>query len=563
MDGGARDLERGLNSERLQPAEPSHDPEREDGAGIEPANNAETVENSGESDEHREPQVSLNISIWEFRPGPDPWKKREFTPDLEPTRLGDGVTVRLYLAEDTATATLEGIRNIQGVGVRQEFFNYHKLNDPPSDCSDFRDYFFIKWPRCLRQTPRQWKIEDRISSKRPWDLDSIIDPEKLFQDHNRYLKVKLYCRPHAPLEPKPTELSHLPAPVHPDGRTVDGNDGERERFQVMRENISYYFKRVDGGFIGDISLVLLHIITFSTLTYSISGIIICDAPPELEIEDRKYKFGKLFSNEKTRIPCFEAFEGCYIRFLNTLKHRTENDDNVAQAFEGNPAATTRDILLRFILDDHMEILPRLSLALDYIDENMWDNSILRSHLEHWRIFFGLWRKLLWHYARAFEYIINNCDLTQCACTIVTATAANNDGRYRDMRPEFATLAKDINNIKTRVDSTFTAIMSTMGIVESQKAIAQAETISQLTNLAFFFIPLTLTAGIFGMNIVVGAVLSSFYKHIPVILPPACDCSTQSSERAMRVNERVYRDGISLSNSGCGFSPPPSSLSSHT
>ena len=45
-------------------------------------------------------------------------------------------------------------------------------------------------------------------------------------------------------------------------------------------------------------------------------------------------------------------------------------------------------------------------------------------------------------------------------------------------------------------------MSTMAIVESQKAIAQAETITKLTNLAFFFILLTLTASIVGMKMTV-------------------------------------------------------------
>ena len=42
----------------------------------------------------------------------------------------------------------------------------------------------------------------------------------------------------------------------------------------------------------------------------------------------------------------------------------------------------------------------------------------------------------------------------------------------------------------------------MAIVESQKAIAQAETIAKLTTLAFFSIPPTLAASIFGKNMTV-------------------------------------------------------------
>jgi len=40
----------------------------------------------------------------------------------------------------------------------------------------------------------------------------------------------------------------------------------------------------------------------------------------------------------------------------------------------------------------------------------------------------------------------------------------------------------------------------MSIVESKRAILQTETVSKLTQLAFFFIPLTLVATVFGMNI---------------------------------------------------------------
>ena len=43
-------------------------------------------------------------------------------------------------------------------------------------------------------------------------------------------------------------------------------------------------------------------------------------------------------------------------------------------------------------------------------------------------------------------------------------------------------------------------MSSMSIVESERAIAEAEVVSKLTHLALFFIPLSLVAGLFGMNI---------------------------------------------------------------
>ena len=71
---------------------------------------------------------------------------------------------------------------------------------------------------------------------------------------------------------------------------------------------------------------------------------------------------------------------------------------------------------------------------------------------------------------------------------------------RPLLGELESLEKEVKNLSDRAVSTFNAIMATMSIVESQEAIAQAKTVSKLTNLAFFFIPLTLSASVFGMNI---------------------------------------------------------------
>lgn len=43
----------------------------------------------------------------------------------------------------------------------------------------------------------------------------------------------------------------------------------------------------------------------------------------------------------------------------------------------------------------------------------------------------------------------------------------------------------------------------MSIIDSKEAFTEAKNVGKLTKLAFFFIPLTLVAGVFGMNIVVG------------------------------------------------------------
>ncbi|KAI1849355.1 hypothetical protein JX266_004850 [Neoarthrinium moseri] len=64
--------------------------------------------------------------------------------------------------------------------------------------------------------------------------------------------------------------------------------------------------------------------------------------------------------------------------------------------------------------------------------------------------------------------------------------------------------------KQRIDGFTQTLMSTMSIIESQKAIQEAENIGKLTQLAFFFIPVTFVASIFGMSIVVCGIKTERY-----------------------------------------------------
>ena len=59
---------------------------------------------------------------------------------------------------------------------------------------------------------------------------------------------------------------------------------------------------------------------------------------------------------------------------------------------------------------------------------------------------------------------------------------------------------DIANMKQRTQSSYQSLMANMSIVESKRGIAEAESVTKLTELAFFFIPLTFSASIFSMQV---------------------------------------------------------------
>ena len=65
--------------------------------------------------------------------------------------------------------------------------------------------------------------------------------------------------------------------------------------------------------------------------------------------------------------------------------------------------------------------------------------------------------------------------------------------------DYQYLKRRADSIAGRFDIGMGNLMNKAMIQESQKAISQAEGVAQLTGLAFFFIPLSLTASIFGMN----------------------------------------------------------------
>ncbi|RPA80923.1 hypothetical protein BJ508DRAFT_124442 [Ascobolus immersus RN42] len=62
------------------------------------------------------------------------------------------------------------------------------------------------------------------------------------------------------------------------------------------------------------------------------------------------------------------------------------------------------------------------------------------------------------------------------------------------------LQKEIEVQQAAVQEVSSHLMSTMSIIESQKAIGEAESVTKLTEMAFFFLPLGFSASIFGMQI---------------------------------------------------------------
>jgi hypothetical protein len=66
--------------------------------------------------------------------------------------------------------------------------------------------------------------------------------------------------------------------------------------------------------------------------------------------------------------------------------------------------------------------------------------------------------------------------------------------------DFQNLLSRAEQLSARCQSGMSICMNSAAIAESQRAIAQAMSVEQLTRLAFFYIPLSFTASFFGMNL---------------------------------------------------------------
>ncbi|KAI9783957.1 MAG: hypothetical protein M1839_002902 [Geoglossum umbratile] len=387
--------------------------------------------------------------------------------------LKEGEFVRLYLVEGVTQEMIEKCSKSDGTGISKLFDN-HCLNELTS-APESREYFFVKWPYLVFQTTHQRKIEARIMANRPWDLESLIDPGKLRQSHEYYGSVSRIYRPHAPLELKPPEWSNLVS-----GNEDAGDKGKKPgsrrdgEYLVSTECVSCYFKEVPNGFV---------------------GFLVFDRPPVVRTCVRKYRSGELISSTPDTIPRFDGYVNCCKRFRECLTNYLETPE-AASTFRENPMDVAENILLQLALEDYMAILSKLHLALDRVDEGMSDNKVLHKSILEWRRFFSFWRRILRHDLSSVAYIRRKMEHP-----ISTGRGESLQLEREYFKTSFKTLQEKIEHVEAHVNSSFTAIMSTMSIVESQRAIVQAEDVSKLTKLAFSFIPLTLSSGIFGMNIV--------------------------------------------------------------
>jgi hypothetical protein len=171
---------------------------------------------------------------------------------------------------------------------------------------------------------------------------------------------------------------------------------------------------------------------------------------------------------------------------------------------------------RMAAEDWNLVLSQMALTLDEIDSKMSDNTLLRRDALAWRRLLCSWRVSLVEYATSIEQVKSKLQFvwpnpSQVDRSIEAGTASTGSLESEETRDVcsneeksllklYHILLTGLHKIDKRVDRSFQAIMSSMSILESERAIVQGAAITRLTELAFFFIPLSFAATFFSMQI---------------------------------------------------------------
>ncbi|OSS48375.1 hypothetical protein B5807_07812 [Epicoccum nigrum] len=147
-------------------------------------------------------------------------------------------------------------------------------------------------------------------------------------------------------------------------------------------------------------------------------------------------------------------------------------------------------LFRAIHDDTHSLVDIVRISLQRIREGTLDEDLMQKRVTFWR---GLLHRLSYNLSeldqnlRAFLQFVHEPDT-----------------KARDLQYPSEKLANEtrqtLKDCITLIDRSSHSLLAEMQIVDSRRSIAEAESVSKLTELAFVFIPLSFVASLFSMQV---------------------------------------------------------------
>ncbi|KAF3918099.1 hypothetical protein ABW21_db0207802 [Orbilia brochopaga] len=149
-----------------------------------------------------------------------------------------------------------------------------------------------------------------------------------------------------------------------------------------------------------------------------------------------------------------------------------------------------------------DTLTAIDAAVDDIDRTMSNTGELQQKISNWAILLSGYRATLSDMHHSIQNTQDYVDSLQ-ESVVKSGVGGRPTAAHQEIIAALSIL-KRLSEFRTQVagrsNQTFQALMSSMSILESQKAIAEASSVGKLTELAFVFIPVSFAATFFSMQI---------------------------------------------------------------
>jgi CorA-like Mg2+ transporter protein len=159
-------------------------------------------------------------------------------------------------------------------------------------------------------------------------------------------------------------------------------------------------------------------------------------------------------------------------------------------------------LVEIIVYDSLSLCKLISEVLDEIRQDMVDETKLEERLVLWRQFLRRCQRELSELQRCIYHF---CNVIHSADPIAPGNFTEDSSHlpFTGTSDDFRTIndvLKRIGHLGQQAGTVSNMLTSNMSLLESKRSIAEAKSITKLTELAFLFIPLTFSATLFGMQV---------------------------------------------------------------
>lgn len=150
-------------------------------------------------------------------------------------------------------------------------------------------------------------------------------------------------------------------------------------------------------------------------------------------------------------------------------------------------------IVRRALDSWTTVLWRLSTSLDRMDISMSQDRSLSGRTEEFRYNLGVWRVNL-------PKLRIEIKATLARLSYIRTSQPAHSAALDVLIPKYEELLELPEALIQRCEKATQGLMAAMSIAESQNTIKQGHEVQKLTELAFFFIPVSFAASYFGMEV---------------------------------------------------------------